>query len=118
MLFRSLERAMAEEVPAEEEEEKEIEILGGGIQASEEREEMSRAIREANQQAAEVAAKEEAATTSGGGALQGFFSFLLFSVIAVLIWLVLNILMYAGVIPKMDFGYQWFNENVFPMFWV
>ena len=108
----------APEEAEEEEEEKTIDIIGGGITASEEREVQSRAIREANEAEKAEAAVVSEPVSSGGGFFQAFFSILLFIVIAILIWLVLNILMYAGVIPKMDFGYTWFNENVFPMFWI
>ncbi len=66
----------------------------------------------------EEKAQELKAAEKGSTASNVLFSILLFVVILVLVWIVLNILMYAKVIPMMDFGYQWFNDNVFPMFWV
>ncbi|MBR1812924.1 MAG: hypothetical protein IJ773_03795 [Lachnospiraceae bacterium] len=132
--------AIYEETEAPEDE-KEISVMSG-LEFDKERAAQLKALREGKEPAvvrraqkksaagAETAKKaetpepkeekeqEQKLAEKGSTASNVLFSILLFVVILVLVWIVLNILMYAKVIPMMDFGYQWFNDNVFPMFWV
>ena len=132
--------AIYEETEAPEDE-KEISVMSG-LEFDKERAAQLKALREGKEPAAvrraqkksaagaetakkaetpepkEEKAQELKAAEKGSTASNVLFSILLFVVILVLVWIVLNILMYAKVIPMMDFGYQWFNDNVFPMFWV
>ena len=132
--------AIYEETEAPEDE-KEISVMSG-LEFDKERAAQLKALREGKEPAAvrraqkksaagaetakkaetpepkEEKAQELKAAEKGSTASNVLFSILLFVVILVLVWIVLNILMYAKVIPMMDFGYQWFNDHVFPMFWV
>ena len=119
-LAEAAEEAAAQEAASEPEAEQkaapEIQILGGGITAGEPNNTIAPEEKVTVQETAVEAAPSY--NTVSSGVARAVFSVLLFLVILILIWLVANILMYANILPQMDFGYQWFNEHVFPIFWV
>ena len=41
---------------------------------------------------------------------------LIFVFLALFIWIAVGILMDLGILTRIDLGFAWFNENIFPLF--